>query len=315
MRATLAFSLLLATVPLLGQQVTGSDAVTAQYRDPETIERITNRLAGRARESWSTVLAKGDPALTWGSIASFSLLLHECHDAQLTEAEAELLAKRMTESYVSSDAAGKKALAGEWSQMLTALGGGPAARKDTRAKLDARIQAGIDAKAGWARVVRDALDRRAQILQKATAAKPEWANVPGFDASMSTADLDASLEMLYFMWVASGRDPELVTLEGVAAIRAIFLQNFAVLPADLQFALANAQKIYAGLRVLWYTGNANQRANLAVYFSGQLDALGLPDPTGGGSRANQSQSGGDAHAAFDADMVVGLAGSSYKSAW
>jgi hypothetical protein len=65
----------LAAAPIFAQEVTGSPAVTAQYRDPETIARITNRLAGRGRESWNTVIAAGEPALTWGAVATFSLLL------------------------------------------------------------------------------------------------------------------------------------------------------------------------------------------------------------------------------------------------
>lgn len=295
------------------QQVTGSDAVTAQYRDPETIERITNRLAGRARESWDTVLADGDSPLTWGNVASLSLLLHECYDAQLTEAEAELVAKRLVESHVRSDAKGQKALTSDWTQMLASLAGGAQARSQVKTKLDTRIQSAITARTGWALAVKEALDRRNHVLATSMQARPAWAGATGFDARMSVADLDASLEMLYFMWVAAGRDPELVTLEGVAAIRTIFLENFAQLPAGLQYALANAQKIYAGLRVLWYTGDRNQRTQLARSFSQQLDELGLPDPNGGTTAS--SSSGSDAHAAFAADMVVGLAGSSYKSAW
>src|SRR5207244_11922020 len=135
---------------------------------------------------------------------------------------------------------------------------------------------------------------------------------PAFDAAMSVADLDAGIELLYFMWVAAGRDPELVTLENVALIRDHFLHHFAELPGDLQYALANAQKIYAGLRVLWYTGDGRQRATMARSFNQELNALGLPDPNGG---ANGQSAASDAHGAFAAEMVVGLAGSSYKSAW
>src|SRR5207244_3536584 len=131
-------------------------------------------------------------------------------------------------------------------QMLDALAGG-AARTQVRAKLETRIQAGADAKAGWGIAVREALERRNHVVAKSAQPRPLWAG-PAFDASMSVADLDAGIELLYFMWVASGRDPQLVTLENVALIRNHFLQHFAELPADLQYGLANAQKIYAGLR-------------------------------------------------------------------
>jgi hypothetical protein len=301
--------------PLFGQEVTGSPAVTAQYRDPETIVRITERLAGRGRESWNTVIADGEPPLTWGSVAAFSLLLHECFDAQLTEAEAELVAKRFADSYESSDVNGQKVLADGWTSMLQTVSGSAAARAQVRAKLDAQIKAAADVKSGWGIAVREALERRGRVLQRSASARPAWAGA-GFDAAMSVADLDASIELLYFMWVAAGRDPELVTLEGVAMIRDHFLQHFTELPADLQYALANGQKIYAGLRVLWYTGDARQRQTMARNFSQELNDLGLPDPNAGSRQQTaQSGSGSDAHAAFAADMVVGLAGSSYKSAW
>jgi hypothetical protein len=296
------------------QEVTGSTSVTAQYSDPETIQRITNRLAGRGRETWDTVIADGQPPLTWGSVATFSLLLHECFDAQLTEAEAELMAKEFAESYETSDPAGQKALTSEWKQMLDTIGSGKSARAEVRAKLEGRIRAAADAKSGWGVEVREALDRRKRVLRESTYPRPAWAGAgTGFDASMSVADLDASIEMLYFMWVAAGRDPQLVTLQGVAVIRNIFLQNFAQLPPDLQYGLANAQKIYAGLRVLWYTGGVQQRAALARGFGEQLDGLGLPDPNAG-ARSSAAASN-QAHGNFAAEMVVGLAGSSYKSAW
>ena len=109
----------------------------------------------------------------------------------------------------------------------------------------------------------------------ARAAVLAMARCPGFDATMSVADLDASMELLYFMWVAAGRAPELVTLENVALIRAHFLNHFAELPPDMQYALANAQKIYAGLRVLWYTGGGPQRATMSRNFNQELNALGL----------------------------------------
>ena len=309
------FLLFLAAPALLAQEVTGSASVTAQYSDPETIQRITNRLAGRSRETWDTVIVAGKPPLTWGSVATFSLLLHECFDAQLTEAEAEVIAKGFAESYATSGADGRMALTSDWKQMLETIGGGASARAEMRTKLEARIRSAAEAKTTWALEVRQALDRRKRALRESQYPRPAWAAGPGFDASMSVADLDASIEMLYFMWVAAGRDPQLVTLPGVALIRSLFLQNFAQLPPDLQYALANAQKIYAGLRVLWYTGGAQQRAALSQSFSEQLDGLGLPDPNADARSGSRSEAASQAHSNFAAEMVVGLAGSSYKSAW
>jgi hypothetical protein len=299
---------LFAAAAAQAQEVTGSSAVTAQYRDPETIERITLRLAGYAQESWDTVLADGEPPLTWGTVATLSLLLHETYDAQMSEAEAELVAKGLATAYDRSDEAARRALVNDWQAML---GGGAG----SKAKLEARIDAAVKSNAAWAMSVRDALERRRKILRTSTAARPAWA-ANGFDTKMSVADLDAGIELLYFMWVASGRNPEYVTLEGVAQLRAHFLNSFAELPPDLQYALANAQKIYAGLRVLWYTGGADQRQAMASDFNAELNALGLPDPDGNARSGDAwSDVNGKSRGDFAAEMVVGLAGSSYKSAW
>lgn len=315
MRRLIAFLLLvLAVTPGFAQEVTGSAAVTAQYQDPATIERITLRLMGQGRESWETVIADGEPPLTWGTVATFSILLHETFDAQLTEAEAELLAKRLAESYRRSDESGRAALTTEWQQMLGTLNAGN--RQALRTKLDTRLRTAAAAGAKWASVTREALDRRSKVLHASEEERPEWAAEPGFDATMSVADLDAGMELLYFMWVASGRDPELVTLDAVAAIRDHFRQNFAELPAGLQYALANAQKIYAGLRVVWYTGDRGKRAQMARNFGQELDGLGLTDPNAGARQESAwSDVAGKSRGDFAAEMVVGLAGSSYKSAW
>src|SRR5205807_2339372 len=159
----------------------------------------------------------------------------------------------------------------------------------------------------WGVAVREALDRRNRVVARSAQPRPQWAG-PAFDAAMSVADLDAGIELLYFMWVAAGRDPELVTLENVALIRDHFLHHFAELPGDLQYALANAQKIYAGLRVLWYTGDGRQRATLARNFSRELDGLGLPDPNAG-ARQQSAWSGvaSQSHSDFVDDMALGLA--------
>ena len=58
---------------------------------------------------------------------------------------------------------------------------------------------------------------------------------------------------------------------------------------------------------------------MAAVFGQQLDALGftVPAPRGNGGRGGGAWSDweGKSHATFAGEMVVGLAGSSYKSAW
>jgi hypothetical protein len=98
------------------------------------------------------------------------------------------------------------------------------------------------------------------------------------------------------------------------------VQGYASFPPDLQYVLANAQQIYAGLRTQWENANGAQRLQMAQVFGQQLDALGftVPQPRqSGGSRGSGAWSDweGKSHADFAGEMVVGLAGSSYKSAW
>jgi hypothetical protein len=125
--------------------------------------------------------------------------------------------------------------------------------------------------------------------------------------------------MLYFMWVASGRDASLVTAATVAQVQVDLVQGYATFPPDLQYVLANAQQIYAGLRTQWANASAMQRIQMALSFGQQLDAMGFtvprPRSSGGNSGGAWSDWESKSHANFAGEMVVGLAGSSYKSAW
>lgn len=139
---------------------------------------------------------------------------------------------------------------------------------------------------------------------------------------MSEADLDAALEMLTFMWIAAGRDASLVDEEAILTVRGEIISGFTSFPAELQYILANAQELYAGMRTQWQNADAGTRLVMAQKFSNDLDALGLTVPStrsGGGNTISAdgawSDFNGKDRSTVMAETVVGLAGSSYKSAW
>lgn len=102
---------------------------------------------------------------------------------------------------------------------------------------------------------------------------------PDLDAAVSEADLDAALEMLLFMWVATGRDPQAVTTEGMAAVRGRMVQQFAQFSPQFQYTLANAQPIYANLRGAWLKADVKSRARTLPTFTANLNALGFTPGT------------------------------------
>jgi hypothetical protein len=288
-----------------------------------------SRLAGKfkgnlARESRSTVLAAGNPPLTYGSVAAFAELVGECFNIQLTEGEFDATRQRFIEYYQKGDPEGKAVLAEGWGKLLqtirSAQGEERAAMvEEVRAVMADRFSTGAQAGIGWAVTMNEAISKRAQSVGKTEADRPAFAKDKRFDSDFSQADLEASLEMLYFMWVASGRDASLVTADTVAQVQVDLVRGYPTYPPDLQYVLANAQQIYAGLRAQWENAGAGQRIKMAITFGLQLDALGFtvprPRSNGGNGGSAWSNVNSQSHANFAGEMVVGLAGSSYKSAW
>jgi len=302
----------------------GASAVPAGARAADLSSMAGKFKGGVRRESRDEVLCAGSPPLTYGSVAAFAELVGECFDVQLTEAEFEATRQRFMEYYRKQNPEGKAMLAQGWGKLLqeirAAQGPDRAGMVDEVRKVMAdRFHTGAQAGIGWAVTMEEAIAKRSQSVARASAQKPAFANDKRFDNDFSQADLEASLEMLYFMWVASGRDASLVTADTVAQVQATLVQGYATFPPDLQYVLANAQQIYAGLRSQWESAGARQRIQMAQVFGQQLDALGFtvprPRQSGGNSGGAWSDWEGKSHAQFAGEMVVGLAGSSYKSAW
>lgn len=108
---------------------------------------------------------------------------------------------------------------------------------------------------------------------------------------LGAADLDASIEMLAFMWVAAGRDAGYITPEAVYALRTGIARNFKQLPADLRRLFANATTIYGQMRTAWSQAVPEEQLALARGFGEALDAMGLTLPSAGGNGGGRSGGG------------------------
>lgn len=285
-------------------------------------------LAGRVKANFKpqgkeTVLAAGDPPLTVASLYAFAELMRLTLDVNLTESEFDITRRQFVTFYEKGDAGTKKMLAQGWQDILAQIqssGGDERARaiKEVRDIFTDRFAKGAQAGIPWYVAMQATIERRHQHLVEMTAPLPTQAPPQmHLKRDLTEADLDASLEMLYFMWVACGRDASLVTMESVAYVRAAIVQNFALFPADVQLIFANAQQVYGELRGQWAQATPEQRLQLAYGFSSALDALGLVVPSAGGGEGGGAWSdmSGQSHGEWAASMVQGLAGSSYKSAW
>lgn len=287
-------------------------------------------IAGRVKtnfkaEAGTKVLAAGQPPLTRASVNAFTQVLRMTFGVELTESEYEDTSAVFVSYYKSGDAQTRTMLATGWQAILTELNkaSGPErqqAIEEVRNVLAQRFESGAQAGNAWAAAMTATIQKRTQTVATMKGPMPDYAKKATMHQQMTEADLEASMEMLYFMWVASGRDASLVTPEATATVRMAIVQNFATFPAQVQLFFANAQQVYAALRGQWAQASAAQRAQMAQQFAISLDQLGLTVPSrGGGDRISAggawSDVNGKSHGEWAGEMVQGLAGSSYHSSW
>lgn len=247
-------------------------------------------IAARIREGFregdaDATLVAGAPALTEGSVRNFARLLTAVFDVHLTEAEYALTKERFIHFYTESDPQGRATIAQTAGGILEQLRTLPEAERagqiaEVRAVFEDRLSAGAQAGIEWAEVLWTAVERRRGSVAE-VAEQPEGAEG---DFEVSEADLDAATEMLYFMWVASGRDPSAATPEVVAQVRQYLAASFPQLPTELQLLLANSEKVYGQMRNAWANADDQERAVYAAQFGQALDqfGLGLGGGNGGG---------------------------------
>lgn len=253
---------------------------------------------GLKRDEADTVLVEGNPPLTYSSVVNFVQLLNFAYDVDLTETEFDIVRQRFIEAYPKMDDQGKMILAKGGESILAGISKDNAderarQKKDIQDKTMPVLQRQAQQGVAYAVALWDAIQRRQNTVLTVQAAKPAFAEKDGFKTEMTQADLEAALEMLYFMWVASGRDPSLVTQEAVVTIRAALIQNFPAFPPQVQYILANAQKVYAGMRGQWEQADDGTKMQLAAGYGQTLDSLGLTMP-GTGGHGGGGGGGGDA---------------------
>ncbi|MCE9576746.1 MAG: hypothetical protein K8W52_26605 [Deltaproteobacteria bacterium] len=288
-----------------------------------------NSIAGRVKTNFKAgnagaVLAAGTPPLTRGSVTAFAEVLRLTFGVELTEAEYADTAAVFVAYYQAGDPQTRAMLAAGWQQILAELTKATGAAKqqaldEVKSVLAQQFASGAQAGIPWAIAMNATIQKRAQTVATMKTPVPDYARKAALHTQMSEADLDASLEMLYFMWVAAGRDASVVTPDAVAAIRARIVQNFATFPAQVQLVFANAQQVYASLRGQWAQASAAQRAQMAQQFAVSLDQLGLTVPGASNDRISASGAwsdmNGKSHGEWAGEMVQGLAGARHHSSW
>lgn len=289
-----------------------------------SLEALAGKVrANFARDSDDTVIAPGTPPLTMASLRAFAELMRLTFDVQMTAAEFDITRQQFVRYYSAGDAQTKQMLALGWQSILARIESCSGTEREkqleeVRAVFADRFEKGARAGAPWYVTMWATIQRRLNTVAEIETPMPADALRAGLNRSMSEADLDAAVEMLYFMWVACGRDASVVTPDVVAHVRVSIVQTFPTFSPEVQTVFANAQQFYAALRAQWAQADAGQRSQMAAGFAQALDALGLTEggsASGGGEGGAWADVSSQSHGEWAASMVQGLAGSSYKSSW
>ncbi|HAY12985.1 MAG TPA: hypothetical protein PLB31_09425 [Fimbriimonadaceae bacterium] len=264
------------------------------------------------RESASKVIVAGQPPLTYGSVANFVTVIEILFDIQMTEAEFEATRARFIEYYNAADAEGKQVLALQGAELLKTLTTGTEAereqsRNEGRAVFEQAFSRGAEMGIGYAQVMWDAITRRRASVQRVAAqpTKEEW------DQDISEGDIDALMEMLWFMWNAAGRPTEGVTMDDINQVRMGILQELPTMDAQAQLLIANAPKLYAGLRQQWMGASAEQRMMLAAQFDQALNEWGIGAQSG--FESGGGGGGGDSEYSMNAQIAQNTAWNAAKT--
>lgn len=266
------------------------------------------------RQPMGAVIVKGEPPLTYGSVANFVTVIEVLFDIQFTETEFLATQERFVEFYSKADAEGKRILANQGAELLKTLTTGTQEERDQsraegKAVFENAFRNGAEMGIGYAQVMWDAITRRANQMGTTTA-KPAK---DGWDQQISEGDIDATMEMLIFMWVASGRPTDEVTSEAVMTIRSGIIQGLPGFDPQLQMLIANAPKIYAGIRQQWAGASAQQRLAMAQQFEAALTEWGIGGGGGGGFEQSGGGGGGDGEYGMNAQIAMNTAWNSAKT--
>lgn len=280
----------------------------------ESLKSAAGAMKGNfKREAMGSVIVKGEPPLTYGSVANFVTVIEILFDIQFTETEFLATKQRFIEFYSKADAEGKRILAEQGAGLLQTLTTGSKeereqSRQEGKAVFENAFRNGAAQGIGYAQVMWDAISRRSNQLATVKQAPVK----EGFDQEISEGDVDATMEMLFFMWVAAGRPAEEATPEAVMTIRNQIIQNLPTMDPQLQMLIANAPKIYAGLRQQWAKSGIEQRLLMSQQFNQCLTEWGIGtsgfEQSGGGGGG-----GGDGEYGMNAQIAMNTAWNSAKT--
>lgn len=294
----------------VGRASSASAPRTSGFLSQATLTTVADRVDSNfTREPMDRVISPGQPPLTYGSVANFVTVMEILFDVQFTESEFEATRERFIEYYGSADAEGKRILAEQGAALLQTLTTGTEAerqqsKEEGRAVFEQAFSRGAEMGIGYAQVMWDAISRRrAEVRQvEQQPSKDDW------DTTISEADIDALMEMLFFMWASAGRDTSDVTLDDVMHVRGQILEALPTLDPQIQLVIANAPKVYAALRQQWQAATPFERTQLAAQYGQALDEWGI-----GNSGFEQSSGGGGGEMSMNAQIAQNTAWNSAKT--
>jgi hypothetical protein len=248
----------LATVAL--ESATPSEA-TGLWT-PQALDRIAAAAHNTAATPDLATLVPGEPPLTAGAARAWIRAAETAAHCRFTEAEALALETAVIAAYRAAAPAAREHIARD--------------HPPTAATLDDFLE--HEPNQPWTQLLPALAARRTEKLADIKSARPPSAPATAAN-TLTRSALDASAEMLAFLWIAAGRKTDALTPETLADLRDTIEFQFPRLPADTQYLFANAEPIYTGLRHAWKTASPDQRAAWAQSFTHALDACGLTPTT------------------------------------
>jgi hypothetical protein len=124
----------------------------------------------------------------------------------------------------------------------------------------------------------------------------------------SEADLDASVELLSFMWLAAGNDPSVITPVVLALVRERLTQNFGQLPLEFQTLFGNGQAANAAVQTEWAAATSEQQFALTQQYQQALSALGLGPAAAPEGVASDGSDGNSLNADIASNIAWKLSG-------
>lgn len=231
----------------------------------------------------NTVLVHGEPSLTMQTIYDFNDLIEKLFDFRLTRYELEVVRDDHVKYFkMASSRAMREQFCREWRMQLDMLASGSIDLEGQRLVLRGMADQGSKQGLAMAVILKQALDKRGSKLGSATKPRPDYmrARAAKLDSTLSEADLEASTEMLAYMWVNAGRDAEDLTPKAMTSVRARIENDFEDMNGEMQALFSNAEKVYDNMDEGFRSLSGPDVGAMIEGFGEVLDALGLTEESG-----------------------------------